>query len=143
MCFDLLFLFNIGKISVARFWSLFKIFTQDFLYFRCFEIFKLTFLTSSTKLLLFLSCCHITFYFSFISDFLKFRNYDIFDLSKINYLLYYLFYFELLTSHIYICFVWSKTSKHHTMEINGDVTMETNKRIKSENRASQPFDTRT
>ena len=29
------------------------------------------------------------------------------------------------------------------MEINGDVTMETNKRIKSENRASQPFDTRT
>ena len=95
MCFDLLFLFNIGKILVASFWSLFKIFTQDFLYFRCFEIFKLTFLTSPTKLLLFLSCCNITFYFSFISDFLKFRNYDIFDLSKMNHLLNYLFYFDL------------------------------------------------
>ena len=32
--------------------------------------------------------------------------------------------------------------KHHSMEISGDVTMETNKQTKSENRASQPFDTR-
>ena len=31
--------------------------------------------------------------------------------------------------------------EHHTMEINGDVTMETtNEQTKSENRASQPFD---
>ena len=30
--------------------------------------------------------------------------------------------------------------KHHTMEINGDVIMETNERMESENRASQQID---
>ena len=30
--------------------------------------------------------------------------------------------------------------KHHTMEINGDVTMETNEQPESENKASQQID---
>ena len=32
--------------------------------------------------------------------------------------------------------------KHHSMEINGDVTMETNKQPESENNASQQIDKR-